>query len=109
MAIEAFRIATRHMTPVFFLSDGYLGNGAEPWRVPGMDDLPKFEVRFRTEKEGFFPYLRDPKTLARPWAVPGTPGLEHRIGGPERAAVTGTATYAARKHEKTVRLPAERR
>ncbi len=108
MAIEAFRIATTHMTPVFFLSDGYLGNGAEPWRVPGTDDLPKFEVRFRTEKEGFFPYLRDPRTLARPWAVPGTPGLEHRIGGLEKEDVTGNVSYDPQNHEKMVRLRAEK-
>ena len=108
MAIEAFRIATTHMTPVFFLSDGYLGNGAEPWRVPGSGDLPKFEVRFRTEKEGFFPYLRDPRTLARPWAVPGTPGLEHRIGGLEKEDVTGNVSYDPQNHEKMVRLRAEK-
>jgi len=108
MAIEAFRIATRHMTPVLFLSDGYLGNGAEPWKVPGQQDLPKFEVKFRTEKEGFFPYLRDPKTLARPWAIPGTPGLEHRIGGLEKEDVTGNVSYDPQNHEKMVRLRAEK-
>jgi len=108
VAIEAFRIATRHMTPVLFLSDGYLGNGAEPWKVPLMDDLPKFEVKFRTEKEGFFPYLRDPKTLARPWAIPGTPGLEHRIGGLEKEDVTGNVSYDPLNHEKMVRLRAEK-
>ncbi len=108
MAIEAFRIATRHMTPVLFLSDGYLGNGAEPWRVPRQEDLPKFEVKFRTEKEGFFPYLRDPKTLARPWAIPGTPGLEHRIGGLEKEDVTGNVSYDPQNHEKMVRLRAEK-
>src|SRR2546427_2945977 len=108
MAIEAFRIATRHMTPVFFLSDGYLGNGAEPWRAPGRDDLPRFEVRFPTEKEGFFPYLRDPRTLARPWAVPGTPGLAHRIGGREKEDGTGNVSYDPQNHEKMVRLRAEK-
>jgi 2-oxoglutarate ferredoxin oxidoreductase subunit alpha len=108
MAIEAFRIATKHMTPVFFLSDGYLGNGAEPWKIPGPQDLPKFDVKFRTEKEGFQPYLRDAKTLARPWAVPGTPGLEHRIGGLEKEDVTGNVSYDPQNHEKMVRLRAEK-
>ena len=108
MAIEAFRIATQYMTPVFFLSDGYLGNGAEPWRIPTQDELPKFEVRFRTEKEGFQPYLRDPKTLARPWAVPGTPGLEHRIGGLEKEDITGNVSYDPLNHEHMVRLRAEK-
>ena len=108
MAIEAFRIATKHMTPVFFLSDGYLGNGAEPWKIPGPQDLPKFDVKFRTEKEGFQPYLRDPNTLARPWAVPGTPGLEHRIGGLEKEDVTGNVSYDPENHEKMVRLRAEK-
>jgi len=108
MAIEAFRIATRYMTPVFFLSDGYLGNGAEPWRIPTHAELPKFEVEFRTEKEGFQPYLRDPKTLARPWAVPGTPGLEHRIGGLEKEDITGNVSYDPLNHEHMVRLRAEK-
>jgi len=108
MAIEAFRIATRFMTPVFFLSDGYLGNGAEPWRIPSRSELPELEVSFRTEKEGFQPYLRDPKTLARPWAVPGTPGLEHRIGGLEKEDVTGNVSYDPQNHEKMVRLRAEK-
>ena len=108
MAIEAFRIATQYMTPVFFLSDGYLGNGAEPWRIPTQDELPKFEVRFRTEKEGFQPYLRDPKTLARPWAVPGTPGLEHRIGGLEKEDITDNVSYDPLNHEHMVRLRAEK-
>jgi len=108
MAIEAFRIATKYMTPVFFLSDGYLGNGAEPWRVPKRDQLPQFDVKFRTEKDGFQPYLRDPRTLARPWAVPGTPGLEHRIGGLEKEDVTGNVSYDPENHEKMVRLRAEK-
>ena len=108
MAIEAFRIATRFMTPVFFLSDGYLGNGAEPWRIPSRSELPELEVSVRTEKEGFQPYLRDPKTLARPWAVPGTPGLEHRIGGLEKEDVTGNVSYDPQNHEKMVRLRAEK-
>ena len=108
MAIEAFRIATKYMTPVFFLSDGYLGNGAEPWRVPKREQMPEFDVKFRTEKEGFQPYLRDPRTLARPWAVPGTPGLEHRIGGLEKEDVTGNVSYDPDNHDKMVRLRAEK-
>src|SRR2546423_3999932 len=94
MAVEAFRIAVRHMLPVIYLTDGYLGNGAEPWRLPNMDDLPKFGVEFTTQAEGFQPYLRTPETLARNWAIPGTPGLEHRIGGLEKADITGNVSYA---------------
>ncbi|MGH9749342.1 MAG: 2-oxoacid:acceptor oxidoreductase subunit alpha [Candidatus Polarisedimenticolia bacterium] len=108
MAIEAFRIATRHMTPVFFLSDGYLGNGAEPWRVPAPADLPRLEVKFWTDAATFKPYLRDPRTLARPWAVPGTPGLEHRIGGLEKEDVTGNVSYDPLNHEKMVHLREEK-
>ena len=108
MAIEAFRIATRHMTPVFFMSDGYLGNGAEPWKVPRPEELPKLEVKFWTRPEGFQPYLRDPQTLARPWAIPGTPGLEHRIGGLEKEDVTGNVSYDPLNHDKMVRLRAEK-
>jgi len=108
MAIEAFRIAIRHMTPVFFLSDGYLANGAEPWRVPNLKDLPDIRVRFHTDPETFQPYRRDPKTLARPWAIPGTPGLEHRIGGLEKEDVTGNVSYDPLNHEKMVLLRAEK-
>ncbi|HET8946433.1 MAG TPA: 2-oxoacid:acceptor oxidoreductase subunit alpha [Candidatus Polarisedimenticolia bacterium] len=108
MAIEAFRIATRFMTPVFFLSDGYLANGAEPFRIPDVESLPRFDVTFRTRAEGFQPYERDPETLARPWAIPGTPGLEHRIGGLEKEDVTGNVSYDPLNHEKMVRLRAEK-
>jgi 2-oxoglutarate ferredoxin oxidoreductase subunit alpha len=108
MAIEAFRIATKHMTPVFFMSDGYLGTGAEPWKIPPVAELPKLEVEFWTRPEGFQPYRRDPKTLARPWAVPGTPGLEHRIGGLEKEDGTGNVSYDPLNHEKMVRLRAEK-
>jgi 2-oxoglutarate ferredoxin oxidoreductase subunit alpha len=96
------------MTPVFFLSDGYLGNGAEPWRIPDLEDLPKIPVRFHTDPATFRPYLRDPKTLARPWAIPGTPGLEHRIGGLEKEDGTGNVSYDPHNHEKMVRLRAEK-
>ena len=108
MAFEAFRLATRFMTPVIYLSDGYLGNGSEPWTIPKMDDLPKFEVKFRTEVDGFYPYLRDEKTLARPWAIPGTPGLEHRIGGLEKQHITGNVSYDPDNHDFMVRLRAEK-
>ena len=81
MTIEAVRLALKYMCPVFLLTDGYLANGAEPWPIPDVSQLPKIEVKFRTDPEGFHPFLRDPATLARPWAIPGTPGLAHRIGG----------------------------
>jgi len=90
------------------LSDGYLANGSEPWRIPELDELPPIPVKLRTEKEGFLPYLRDPQTLARPWAVPGTPGLEHRIGGLEKEDVTGNVCYDPLNHDKMVRLRAEK-
>ena len=108
MAIEAFRIATKYMTPVLFLSDGYLGNGAEPWRIPKLEDLPRIEVRFQESMKDFQPYARDPKTLARPWAIPGTPGLEHRIGGLEKEDVTGNVSYDPLNHEKMIHLRAEK-
>ncbi|MFY9608717.1 MAG: 2-oxoacid:acceptor oxidoreductase subunit alpha [Blastocatellia bacterium] len=108
MAIEAFRIATRHMLPVIFLTDGYLANGAEPWRVPKMHELPRFEVTFATDPNGFFPYSRDPETLARPWAIPGTPGLEHRIGGIEKQDITGNVSYDPENHMHMVVTRAEK-
>jgi 2-oxoglutarate ferredoxin oxidoreductase subunit alpha len=106
VAIEAARIAVKYMVPVIVLSDGYLANGAEPWRVPTVDELPKFPVTFRTDPENFLPYARDPQTLSRPWAVPGTPGLEHRIGGLEKQDGTGNVNYEPLNHEKMVRLRA---
>jgi 2-oxoglutarate ferredoxin oxidoreductase subunit alpha len=106
IALEASRIALKYMVPVIVLSDGYLANGAEPWKVPGLEELPEFPVEFRTEVEGFMPYARDPKTLARPWAIPGTPGLEHRIGGIEKQDVTGNVNYEPLNHERMVRLRA---
>jgi len=99
VAYEAVRIAIKYMTPVILLSDGYLANGAEPWRIPEFEDLPPIPVSFRTKIEGFFPYLRDPETLARPWVKPGTPGLEHRIGGIEKEDVTGNISYSPANHE----------
>ncbi len=108
IAFEAVRIAVTYMTPVFILSDGYLANGAEPWRIPREEDLPAITVHRRTDPEGFLPYLRDERTLARPWAVPGTPGLEHRIGGLEKQDQTGNVSYDPANHEHMVRLRAEK-
>src|ERR1700690_530763 len=106
IAIEASRIALKHMVPVIILSDGYLANGAEPWRIPSMEDLPEIPVHFETNPENFQPYRRNPATLSRPWAVPGTPGLEHRIGGLEKQDVTGNINYEPLNHEHMVRLRA---
>jgi 2-oxoglutarate ferredoxin oxidoreductase subunit alpha len=108
MAIEAFRIALKYMVPVIFMSDGYTGSGSEPWRIPDLADLPQIEVHFATDPEVFKPYARDPETLARPWAVPGTPGLEHRIGGLEKSDVTGNVSYDAANHERMVTYRAEK-
>jgi 2-oxoglutarate ferredoxin oxidoreductase subunit alpha len=109
-AVEAARIALTYRTPVFLLSDGYLANGSEPWAVPSVDELPDLSVEFATEPNGegaeagtYLPYLRDPETLARPWAVPGTAGLEHRIGGIEKADRTGNISYDPDNHDFMVR------
>jgi 2-oxoglutarate ferredoxin oxidoreductase subunit alpha len=106
IALEASRIAIKHMVPVIILSDGYLANGAEPWKVPTIDQLPEIPVHFETNPEGFLPYRRDPVTMSRPWAIPGTPGLEHRIGGIEKQDVTGNINYEPLNHEHMVRLRA---
>jgi len=106
IALEASRIAMKYMVPVIVLSDGYLANGAEPWRIPTVDEIPAIPVKFATNPEGFMPYKRDPQTLARPWAIPGTPGLEHRIGGIEKQETTGNVNYEPLNHEKMVRLRA---
>ena len=113
-AIEAVRIATKYRTPVIILSDGYLANGSEPWRIPEVAGLPKLRDEFSFSgadewrdadgKIEFHPFLRDPRTLARPWAIPGTPGLEHRIGGIEKADGVGTISYDPGNHDKMVRL-----
>ena len=108
MAIEAWRIAIKYRTPVIFLSDGYLGMGSEPWLVPDIDALPKIEPNFAHDPATFQPYSRDPQTLARPWAVPGTPDLEHRIGGLEKADITGNISYDPANHDKMVHLRAEK-
>ncbi len=106
MAIEAVRLALKYRTPVMYLTDGYLANGAEPWKLPDVSTLPDISVSFTTEKNGvdddgnavFHPYARDPETLARPWAIPGAPGLEHRLGGLEKANITGNVEYDPANH-----------
>jgi 2-oxoglutarate ferredoxin oxidoreductase subunit alpha len=108
---EAIRIAVQHMTPVIFLSDGYIANGSEPWKFPKSADLPKIEVKFKTElgegESKFQPYLRD-ENLVRPWAVPGTPGLEHRIGGLEKQNITGNVSYEPENHQLMVKIRQEK-
>src|SRR6266567_3279594 len=116
IAIEAVRIAVKYRTPVIILSDGYLANGSEPWRIPQVADLPKLRDEFSfsspaewrgssgADKPQFLPFQRDPRTLARPWAIPGMPGLEHRIGGIEKADVSGTISYDPDNHDRMVRL-----
>ena len=100
VAIEAVRLATKYMTPVIILSDTYIANAAEPWRVPDADHFEPFKADFRTESDGFQPFMRDDKTLARPWVKPGTPGLEHRIGGLERAYDSGNVSYDPENHQR---------
>jgi 2-oxoglutarate ferredoxin oxidoreductase subunit alpha len=107
-AIEAWRIALKYMTPVVVLTDGYLANGAEPWRIPDVSDLPGIGRPNHTDPATFHPYQRDPETLARPWAVPGTPGLEHRIGGLEKADVGGNVSYDPDNHHRMTLLRAEK-
>ena len=114
IAIEAVRIAVKYRTPVIILSDGYLANGSEPWRIPEVANLPRLRDEFSFsspsdwlgggDKPEFLPFQRDPRTLARPWAIPGTPGLEHRIGGIEKADVHGTISYDPDNHDRMVRL-----
>ncbi|MBK8174473.1 MAG: 2-oxoacid:acceptor oxidoreductase subunit alpha [Rhodospirillales bacterium] len=107
-AIEAVRIATRYMIPVIVLSDGYIANAAQPWRVPDITALSPFPVEFRTDPKGFAPYARDAATLARPWAIPGTPGLEHRIGGLEKDQLTGAISYDPANHQQMSDTRAEK-
>jgi 2-oxoglutarate ferredoxin oxidoreductase subunit alpha len=107
-AMEACRIALQYMVPVILLSDGYIANGSEPWKLPKLEDLPDLRVDYRTEAEGFLPYERDEETLARPWAIPGTPGLEHRIGGLEKDAETGNVSYDAMNHQVMTDLRQEK-
>ncbi len=105
---EAARIALKFMTPVIMLSDGYLGNGSEPWKLPNLADIPDISTTFRTDPNNYLPYLRNETTLAREWAIPGTPGLEHRIGGLEKQDKTGNVNYEPENHDKMVHLRAEK-
>jgi 2-oxoglutarate/2-oxoacid ferredoxin oxidoreductase subunit alpha len=107
-AFDAVRIAIKYMTPVILLTDGYLANGAEPWLVPSFADLADVPVSFRTDPSGFFPYIRDEQTLARPWVRPGTPGLEHRIGGLSKEHITGNVSYSPANHEQMIRIRARK-
>ena len=107
MAMEASKLAIKYMSPVILLTDGYLANGSEPWKIPHVNELPEIPVKFRTEKEGFAPYLRD-ENLSRPWAKPGTPGLEHRIGGLEKANISGTVSYDPDNHDLMINLRAQK-
>lgn len=104
MAVESVRLAFKYMSPVFYLSDGYLANGAEPWAIPSLDSLPKIDVTFADDPQNFMPYARDPETLARPYAIPGTPGLEHRIGGIEKQHITGNVNYDPDNHHFMVEM-----
>lgn len=103
---EAARIAIKFMTPVICLTDGYVANGAEPWLIPNVEELPDIPVKFATDPKTFHPYARDEKTLARPWAIPGTPGLEHRIGGLEKEHITGNISYDPENHDFMVKMRA---
>jgi 2-oxoglutarate ferredoxin oxidoreductase subunit alpha len=105
---EAARIAIKFMTPVICLTDGYVANGAEPWRIPHAEDLPEIPVAFAKDPTTFQPYARNEKTLSRPWAIPGTPGLEHRIGGLEKQNITGNINYEPDNHDFMVKLRAEK-
>lgn len=105
---EAARIAVKYMTPVIFMSELYIAFGAEPWRIPKVSELPAIKVNYETTADGFQPYMRDENTLARPWAIPGTPGLEHRIGGLEKADISGNVSYDPENHEQMSLLRAEK-
>jgi 2-oxoglutarate ferredoxin oxidoreductase subunit alpha len=107
-SIEAWRLALKYMTPVIYLSDAFLATGAEPWKIPSLADLPDISVTNHTDRATFQPYSRDPETLARPWAVPGTAGLEHRIGGLEKADVTGNVSYDPENHHRMQMLRQEK-
>ena len=107
MAIEASRLAVKYMSPVILLTDGYLANGTEPWKIPHVNELPDIPVKFWTNKEGFAPYQRD-ENLSRPWVKPGTPGLEHRIGGLEKANITGAVSYDPDNHDLMIHLRAQK-
>ncbi len=105
---EAVRVAVKYMTPVMVLTDGYLANGSKPWRIPKFEELPDIPAKFWTQAMGFHPYLRDEDTLSRPWVVPGTPGLEHRVGGLEKDYDSGNISYVPANHERMVRVRASK-
>ncbi|MEI7907882.1 MAG: 2-oxoacid:acceptor oxidoreductase subunit alpha, partial [Bacteroidota bacterium] len=107
-AFEASRIALKYMTPVILLTDGYIANGSEPWLIPEAKDLKEIPVKFRTDPVNYLPYMRDDVTLSREWAIPGTPGLEHRIGGLEKQDKTGNINYEPENHDKMIKLRAEK-
>ncbi|MBI2503559.1 MAG: 2-oxoacid:acceptor oxidoreductase subunit alpha [Candidatus Latescibacteria bacterium] len=106
MTLQAFRVAVRYMTPVILLSDGYIANSSEPWKIPDPDAIEPLSVEHRTDPEGYLPYMRDPETLARPWVIPGTPGLEHRIGGLGKQDGSGNVSYSPQDHEYIVKIRA---
>ncbi len=108
MTVEAARLALKYMTPVILLTDGYIGQATEPWKIPGMEELPDLTPEFAKDPAAFAPYKRDPDTLSRPWAIPGTQGLEHRIGGLEKADVTGHVSHDPMNHQKMVELRKEK-
>ena len=108
MTVQAFRIAVRYMTPVYLLTDGYLANNSEPWLIPNPEEIEPISAIHRTDPVGYQPYMRDPETLGRPWVIPGTPGLEHRIGGLGKQDITGNVSYAPEDHEHMVKLRAEK-
>jgi 2-oxoglutarate ferredoxin oxidoreductase subunit alpha len=104
IAVEAFRLAVRYMTPVFVLSDGFIANGSEPWRIPEKGEAPRIDPPRAVSAVDFQPYARDPETLARPWVVPGTPGMEHTVGGLEKQDIRGTVSYDSENHQRMVNL-----
>ena len=112
VGVQAVRIALEHMTPVMILTDGYIANGSEPWKLPDVEALEPIGNRIVTENNnpdgGFLPYTRDPETLARPWAIPGTPGLEHRVGGLEKQDLTGNVSYDPANHENMCKVREEK-
>ena len=108
MAMEAVRIAVEHMTPVMLLTDGYLVNGAEPWRLPDVETFPRIRVNRNVDSGSFQPYARNPETLVRPWVVPGAAGLEHRIGGLEKQDITGNVSYDPENHQHMIEVRAKK-
>jgi 2-oxoglutarate ferredoxin oxidoreductase subunit alpha len=108
MTLEASRIALKYMTPVILLTDGYIGQATEPWRIPALEELPDIHPQYATDPETYAPYKRDPETLSRPWAIPGVQGLEHRIGGLEKEDVTGTVSQEPMNHQRMVELRKEK-